>query len=139
MTKTERDIEDDFYFMVKSSELPGMIQGKLYKKDDRPFNSKTEDIVVGFLSGLDGQTQEGYVNINVFVPNISVGSTDGKKRPNKARIKVIQSKLLEFTDNIIDSNSEYDVERDSTIQTFETEDLEQVMVNAKLYYKRTTL
>jgi len=139
MTKTERDIEDDFYFMVKASELPGIVQGKLYKKDERPFNSRAEDIIVGFLSGLDGQTQDGYININIYVPNVNVGSPDGKKKPNKSRIKVIQTKLLEFTESIAEGNSEYDVERDSTIQTFETEDLEQVMVNAKLYYKRTTL
>ena len=53
--KTEKQIEKDIFRIIKASPINTMIGGTLYRNGMRPRNAKTEDAVVAFLSGLDGQ------------------------------------------------------------------------------------
>lgn len=71
--KTSAQIEKDFYRLVKSSAIASSIGGKVYRNGTRPRNSKSEDAVVTFVAGLDGQIQDGVVVVNVFVPKKPFG------------------------------------------------------------------
>lgn len=67
--KTDIDIKDDIYMFVKSSSLLKKVSGSL-SKTIRPENSNKEDIVISVLANQNGQMQEAYVNVNVYVPDI---------------------------------------------------------------------
>ena len=71
--KTATQIEKDFYRLVKDSPIAAAIGGHVFRKGTRPRNSKAEDAVVAFVSGFDGQIQDGVVVVNVFVPKKPFG------------------------------------------------------------------
>lgn len=89
MIKTQMDIERYFYGIVKASDLGKAIGGTVYRYGMRPDNAKTEDIIVGLLSGIDGQQQDGIVLVNVFVPDKA--GRNGKKEPDYGRIATLQA------------------------------------------------
>ncbi len=59
MNKTEMRIERDFYSFVKTSNLGMAVKGDVYRSEMRPPEAVTEDLVVKFLAGVDGQFQSG--------------------------------------------------------------------------------
>lgn len=69
MMKSDIDIKDDIYAHVKGSELEAVVTGKL-SKTKRPNNSTKEDIVISMLANQNGQIQEAFVNVNVYVPDL---------------------------------------------------------------------
>ena len=92
MIKTEMQIERDFYSFIKSSDLGKAIKGEVYRSEMRPANAKTEDLVIKFLAGLDGQIQTGVVIFNLYVPDIPFGS-DGKYTANN--VQLTDNKILQ--------------------------------------------
>ena len=50
-TKTEQQIERDFYSFVNKSPLGKAIKGKVYRDEMRPTDAKTEDLIVKFYTG----------------------------------------------------------------------------------------
>lgn len=88
MIKTQIEIDRDFYAIVKASDLGKAITGSVYRPEMRPDNSKSEDIIVGLLAGMDGQQQEGVVLVNVFVPDKA--GRGGKYEPDYSRIATLQ-------------------------------------------------
>lgn len=65
--KSDIDIKDFLYKMLKNSELDKAVNGKLDKRN-RPANSDKEDIVISVLSNEGcGQIQKVFVNINIYV------------------------------------------------------------------------
>ena len=70
MAKTGKQIQSDVLALLKSSTLPSIISGKVYRKGCRPRDSKAEDAIVIFTTGLPGQIQTGVVTINIYCPDI---------------------------------------------------------------------
>lgn len=70
MIKTDIDIKDDVYEHIKRSKLNQTVSGKL-SKTKRPANSNKEDIVISILENGSGQYQEAYVNVNIYVKDLS--------------------------------------------------------------------
>lgn len=64
--KSDIDIKDDVYKIIKDSELEKSINGKL-SKTKRPKNSNKEDIVISVLSNDFEEIQKAFVNVNVYV------------------------------------------------------------------------
>lgn len=89
MIKTQIEIDRYFYSIVKASDLGKAISGTVYRPEMRPDNAKTEDIIVGLLSGIDGQQQDGIVLVNVFVPDKP--GRGGKYEPDYNRIATLQA------------------------------------------------
>lgn len=67
--KTDIDIKDDIYMFIKGSKLHKAVTGKL-SKTLRPFNSLKEDIVISVLSNQNGQIQDAFVNVNIYVADL---------------------------------------------------------------------
>jgi hypothetical protein len=135
MTKTEKQIERDFFEFVSRSELAKAVTGKVYRKGMRPDDSCKEDIVVKFLSGLDEQVQSGIVVINVYVPNRVIRKT-GKKVEDIERVGELEELILSFVEN--NDNNEYDLSRDGTPKSLEAEGIEQHFIYARIKFKRIT-
>lgn len=66
--KSDIEIKDAIYNVIKGSALEKTVTGKL-KKTRRPANSDKEDIVVSILDNGSGQIQEAFVNVNIYVPD----------------------------------------------------------------------
>ena len=47
--KTEKQIERDFYLLIKQSNLGAAIRGSIYRSEMRPADATSEDIIVKFL------------------------------------------------------------------------------------------
>ncbi len=135
MTKTEKQIERDFFEFVSKSELAKAITGKVYRKGMRPTDSDKEDIVVKFLSGLDEQVQIGIVVINVYVPDIVIRKT-GAKVEDIERIGELEELIISFVEN--NDSNEYDLSRDGTPKSLEAEGIEQHFIYARIKFKRIT-
>lgn len=135
MTKTEKQIERDFFEFVSKSELAKAITGKVYRKGMRPTDSDKEDIVVKFLSGLDEQVQSGIVVINVYVPNIVIRNT-GAKVEDIERIGKLEELIISFVEN--NDSNEYDLSRDGTPKSLEADGIEQHFIYARIKFKRIT-
>lgn len=135
MRKTGNDIEADIFALVSASALASAIDGSVYRKGTRPLNSKKEDILVAFVGGIDGQKQEGIVNVNAYVNNIDNNS--GAKVKDIGRCKELEHALQSFIEEAAIEN--YDMWPDKQIDTYEVQNTEQHCVNLRIAYKRSTI
>ena len=124
-TQIEKDVFDTF-----QTEIGAFVRGGVYLQGTRPHNSFEEDCVIGFLTGLDKDIQEGKVNINFYVPKINAGTQ--KKIKNIARILEIEAFIYGLVTRI---TNEYRFYQEQTIHSFEEDD-NQTLVNVTLRYKR---
>ncbi|EGD33352.1 hypothetical protein [Capnocytophaga sp. oral taxon 338] len=124
-TQIEKDVFDTF-----KNEIKNFISGDVYLQGTRPHNSTKEDCVIGYLTGINKDIQEGKVNINFYVPKINIGTQKNVK--NIARILEIEEFMSQLVRRITD---EYFFIQEQTINSFEENEF-QNLVNAVLKYKR---
>jgi hypothetical protein len=135
MRKTGSNIEQDFYDILKSqTELPSIISGDIYKGGMRPLDASTEDAVIVFVSGLDGQIQTGILVVNIYVPDVVV---DGRSFRNSARCRELENSLDQVIQQINDPR--YDLSLDDMVQTYPEDEIKQHFVNAKLKFRLITV
>ncbi|OFY44007.1 MAG: hypothetical protein A2X18_07715 [Bacteroidetes bacterium GWF2_40_14] len=137
MEKTGAEIENDIFNLINHSAISSSINGSVYREGTRPLNSKKEDALVMFLKGNPGQIQEGFLNINIYVPDIDAGL--GFPVKNITRL----TQLQRIAQNVVDSlnpNADYKFRLDSTITTFKLEEdgVKQHFVNVRLFYEYVT-
>ncbi|MCC8153702.1 MAG: hypothetical protein LIP01_05475 [Tannerellaceae bacterium] len=89
--------------------------------------------MVGFLTGIEGQFQEGYINITVYIPDVLAG--DSKKVKDIARCEIIEGCLSEWF-GLLNPDGEYLFSLANTIHTIPVPDISQHAVCVKLHYKR---
>ena len=130
---TEKQIERDFYSLISQSSLGAAIRGTIYRSEMRPRDAESEDIIIKFLSGLDGQIQQGVVILNVYVPDITMRS-DGRKVEDKQRVAELEELIVDFIEN--NGSTEYLIESDLTPTSMLNEELEQHLIYARLRFQR---
>ena len=69
MAKTSKQVQGDVYRLLKDSTLYTMISGEVYRNGYRPRDSRKEDAVVIFTTGLADEIQTGVVTVNIYVPD----------------------------------------------------------------------
>lgn len=126
--KTGLQFEKEFFNKVKGT-LP--IKGKYYRDGTRPLENvaKSEDCMVIYKTGLDGEIQKGYITINVYIPDIDF---DGRKTKDIGRCEIIESALDTFAENLFISG--YMIEREGTIQTYKVYETDEHFVHLELKY-----
>lgn len=128
--KSGNEIERDFYTYVKGSDLMQVLSGEIYRKGTRPVESRNEDVVIAFLSGLDDQEQTGVVIVNAFLNGLSFGKSF--VRPT-GKIEAVQKELLKLKNTTF---AEYYIGGDaSSVDTYD-EELRQYVVSCRLKFKR---
>ena len=132
--KTEKQIEKDIFRIIKASPINTMIGGTLYRKGMRPRDAKTEDAVVAFLSGLDGQFQTGVVLLNIYVPMTQNASSD--KITDISRVETLETAVKDFFDECSEVN--YLFELRETPYSEDLDEIEQTRINVRIHYTRTT-
>ena len=134
-TKTSKRIERDIFRMLKDSDLSSAIGGKFYRDGMRPIDSKNEDAVVKFLTGVDGQEQNGVVLLHVYVTDKDF-YRNGALCEDIGRVEQLEE---EITDVIaaIDRN-EYIIKTDGTPQSYKSQDYNgQHFINVRITYRRS--
>lgn len=136
MRKTGQQIEKEIFQLIKRSSLAKMISGTVYRNGMRPLSSNEEDIVVSFVTGLDGQIQSGKVNVNVFIPDIDNGGEMCVK--NSLRCELMEIEADNVVRTFLNPNPKFLFSLSQMIQTFEVQGGYQHMVNIPLEFKLIT-
>lgn len=136
LRKTETEIERDLFRLVKASPLYQEVRGNLYRRGMRPRNATTEDIVVTFISGEESQEQNGVINLNVYVPMITVGANTNKVQ-DLARVESLERLVLDFVENIESTEYLYSL-RSAPVTLDDPQMIDQTTINTRVYYRRTT-
>lgn len=134
MAKTAKQIQGDVYQLLKNSTLCSMISGDVYRKGMRPRDSKSEDAIVIFTTGLPDQIQTGVVTINIYVPDIDAYN-NGVLVENGLRTSQIELLAAEWVDSLKTGVSDYHFKLQQTIYTEEEVAIQQHFVVVKLRYR----
>lgn len=143
MRKVAEEVEQDVFVLLQADPIAALISGGIYRQGMRPFNSKSEDIVVSFLTGLDGQKQTGIVNINCYVPDIDNGQQLLVK--NVGRCKTLAIALNTFKEELMTNDLALDrsgykfLPGDSMLTTYEQEEIDQHFINMRLKFEYLTI
>lgn len=127
--KTDTEIKTDIYMYIKDSLLAKSVTGVL-RKTRRPLNSKKEDIIISVLSNVNGQIQEAYVNVNIYVSDIE---RDGQYEENSPRL----DKLCKQAEQLLSLHYgvDYRINLESQ-RIYEVNDANEHVINNKLLYKK---
>lgn len=134
MAKTSKQVQGDIYQLLKDSTLYTMISGEVYRKGYRPRDSRKEDAVVIFTTGLPEQIQSGVVTVNIFVPDIDPYN-NGVWIEDGERTEQIERLAQEWVDSLTAEVSCYKFKLQQTIYTEEEADICQHFVVVKLKYE----
>lgn len=95
--KSDIDIKDDVWKIIKESSLLREVSGDLKKTSVRPKNSRSEDIIISVLANSTKQKQIAYVNVNIYVADDYI---DGQSEENSARLRQLCKMSFDLFDNV---------------------------------------
>ena len=104
--RTTIDLAAKVLRLITTPEVKAAIGGDIYLQQ-RPTDSRNEDIVVNTLPITGSDLQQAIVNVNIHVPNVSV-SINGKPdndQPNMSKLQAICDAVIPllvdaYTDDI---------------------------------------
>lgn len=131
--KTSKEIEQDMRKLILASPVASAVSGSVYFPGYRPRDSKLEDIVIVFLSGLATQMQKGIVSVKIYVPDIDPYG-NGVMVENGARTEELQRIVQDWLDSYPAAQTDYLIELQDTITTVEDVDIQQHFVSVMLHY-----
>lgn len=110
---TSLDAIDIIWQTLHGSSLASAVSGGIYKLS-RPVNSIKEDVVINSITLNSDQLQEGVLNVNIHVPNLSL-SIDGvvdNSQPNFSRLKTLTSIAVGILTDVwaVDGNYNFNVQ-----------------------------
>lgn len=95
--KSDIDIKDDVWKIIKESSLLREVSGDLKKTSVRPKNSRSEDIIISVLANSTKQKQIAYVNVNIYVADDYI---DSQSEENSARLRKLCKMSFDLFDNV---------------------------------------
>ncbi len=134
MEKTAKQIQSDIMALLKRSTLPDMISGNVYRNGYRPRDSKEEDAIVIFTTGLPGQIQTGIVTINIYCPDIDPFD-NGVLVENGQRCEELEKAAADWVAGLTAAISNYKFKLKQTIYTEEEAETHQHFVVVKLQFE----
>lgn len=134
MNKTGKQIQGDIYQLLRDSTLAGNISGEVYRRGYRPRDSRKEDAIVAFTTGLAGQVQKGVVTVSIYVPDIDPYG-NGVLTEDGERLEQIEALAAEWVEEISYSSSAYKFRLQQTIYTEDDAVINQHFVVVKLGYE----
>lgn len=134
MAKTSKQIQGDIYGMLRSSKLYEKTSGEVYRAGMRPRDSRKEDVVVIFTTGLTDQIQTGVVTVHIYVPDKDPYG-NGVLVEDGERLEEVEILAQEWVDSLTAGVSCYKFKLQQTICTEEAEDINQHYVVVCLKYQ----
>lgn len=133
--KTDIDIKDDIWRVIKKSPLFKEVTGELKKTSVRPKESRKEDIVISILANNIRQKQMAYVNVNIYVADNYV---DGQSEENSERLRRLCKMAFSVFENVrgVDFRlSLTDPNFDCGQRVIESEGTSEHVINNKILYQ----
>lgn len=127
--KTDIDIKDDIYNLLKKSALVKEVTGVL-RKTKRPDNSVKEDIIISVLANQNGQIQEAFVNVNIYVSDLFRDNQYEENSPRLRKLCKMSEELLK-----VGRGNDYRFTLDSQ-RVLEVSGKNEHCINNKLLYKQ---
>lgn len=134
MAKTSKQVEGDIFQLLKDSTLYTMISGDVYRAGYRPRDSRKEDAVIKFTTGLADEIQTGVVTVNIFVPDIDPYE-NGVLVEDGERTEELEKLADAWVESLTAEVSCYLFKLQQTIYTEAEPDINQHFVVVKLKYK----
>jgi hypothetical protein len=132
--KTAKQIQGDIIALLKDSALAGAVNGRVYHFGYRPRDSKAEDIIVYFSTGLQEQIEKGVVGVLIYVPDI--GNPDnGVLQEDGRRCEELEIAAAAWVDSLTADKTEYRFKLQQTIYTEAEPEIDQHFVVVKLKYE----
>lgn len=134
MAKTAKQVQTDIIALLRGSELAAEISGKVYRNGLRPRDSRLEDAVVIFTTGLPDEIETGVVTVNIYVPDIDPYE-NGVLVEDGERTETLEILAQGWVDSLLGSGTNYVFELRQTIYTEAEPDIKQHFVVVKLGYR----
>lgn len=110
MTTTEQ-IVSILYRLVSGSELDAAVSGGIYTAEDRPADSKLEDITIGVPANRPSQYQHGTAYVNVYVPKVR---KENQLIRDRERISALEEKAWRLLEHVLTSDYYFDLVSQTT-------------------------
>lgn len=133
-TLTSKRVQGDIYRLLKRSSLAASLSGQVYRQGMRPRDSRQEDAVVIFTTGLPDQVQSGVVTVNIFVPDVE-GVGTGVLEEDGKRCEEIEAAAAAWVKTLTADKSFYRFSLQQTIYTEAEPETNQHFVVVKLKYR----
>lgn len=134
MAKTAKQVQTDIIALLRGSELAAEISGEVYRNGLRPRDSRLEDTVVIFTTGLPDEIETGVVTVNIYVPDIDPYE-NGVLLEDGERTEKLEILAQGWVDSLLGSGTNYVFELRQTIYTEAEPDIKQHFVVVKLGYR----
>lgn len=131
---TSKRVQGDIYRFMKNSPLASYITGGIYRSGMRPRDSRKEDAVVVFTTGLADEVQTGVVTVNIFVPDIN-GNGTGVLEEDGRRCEQIEQAAAVWVSSLTAEKGCYRFTLQQTIYTENDPEIQQHFVVVKLKYR----
>lgn len=134
MAKTAKQIQKDIIDLIERSDLAADVSGDVYRNGYRPRDSRLEDIVVIFTTGLPDEIETGVVTINVYCPDFDPYG-NGVLVEDGERTEALENLSQKWVNGLLGSGTNYVFKLRQTIYTEAEQDINQHFVVIKLGYK----
>jgi hypothetical protein len=134
MAKTGKQIQGDIYRLLRDSTLYTKLTGEVYRNGYRPRDSRKEDAIVTFTTGLADEIQTGVVTVNIYVPDIDPYQ-NGTWVEDGKRTEEIEHLAQAWVESLSCEISCYKFKLQQTIYTEEEAEINQHFVVVKLKYE----
>lgn len=135
---TAKQIQSDIISLLEGSTLVESVSGAVYRgtpdSSYRPRDSRLEDIVVIFTSGLPEEVETGVVTIHIYVPDIDLYD-DGVLVEDGRRTEAIEALAEDWVKSLTCDRSNYKFNLRQTIHTQSQPELHQHFVVVRLGYE----
>lgn len=123
--KSDIEIKDILYQIIKGSSLELAITGELYK-NQRPTDSDKEDIVISVLDGLVGQIQSSVINVNIYVRDVARGDDMIENEP---RVRELSRLAISTLEDVSGGEYRFSIEKQ---QCLKVEGIQEYCINNKI-------
>lgn len=131
---TSRQVQGEVYRLLRLSPMAGALSGGVYRAGLRPRDSRREDAVVVFTTGLTGEVETGVVTINVYVPDIDPRA-DGVWVEDVRRTEQVERMAAEWAASLTAATTgNYLFRLSGAIETHEEAETRQHFVTVRLRY-----
>lgn len=135
--KTAKQVQSDIISLLEGSQLVASLSGKVYRgtADDsyRPRDSRQEDLIVIFTTGLPDEVETGVVTLQIYVPDIDPYE-DGVMVEDGQRTAELEAAAAKWVESLTCDRSCYRFQLQQTIHTQANHDIQQHFVVVKLGY-----
>lgn len=132
MKKTAKGVQGDIIALLQDSALAEGVSGNVYHKGMRPAESRSEDIVVSFVSGIPARVQTGVVEISVCIPDIGTPPVE-----DIVRTTAIEALCQQWAEGLSVASSNYKFRQQQAVFTEPDPEAGQHCVVMALQYEYT--